>query len=199
MYGGNLTSHSLLTLNNTDDVVSSTTLQIYQNFSSKSSTGQTASPANSGYFPDTYLSKMIRMYSSSDNVVPGAVRLGGLDVDKKYQVILIGSHTLVDANTDKTTTIYTVSGNSQELQTSANTSNVITFNDISPDENGNIDVYVAKKYAHWGYGVLNALKLVEQRQFSINYQAGTHGSVLGDTSQLINSGSNGSQVTAVAN
>ena len=197
-YGGNLVSHNALTLKDSDNNDSSVTVKIQQDFSSKASTaGKTADPANTGYFPDAYLAGLVRMYSASTNVTPGAVRLGGLDINKKYQIVLMGSHNLVDATTDKTKTVYSINGEEKELQTSLNTMNVVTYNNLSPDVSGNIDIYVAKKFANWGYGVLNALQITEEREYTLAYSAGSHGSIIGNTSQLVSAGANGTEVVAV--
>ncbi len=195
-YGGNLTSHSTLTLNDSDNTPSSVTVKIQQDFSSKSSSTGMTTGNNSGYFPDSYLAGMIRMYSADTNIVPGIVRLGGLDVNKRYKIVLMGSHSLVDVTTDKTKTVYSINNVEKELQTSMNTSEVITYENISPDIDGNIDISVAKKFAHWGYGILNALEISEERQYTLTYSAGSNGIILGNTYQAINHGEDGSEVEA---
>jgi len=164
-YGGSRDIDSTLTLKDSDGNLSSNTVKIQQSFNGKSSTnGKTATPANSGVFPDAYLQGYLNVYSKDDVLtnVPGMVRLGGLNVNKKYKIVIMGSHNKVDPIPNKTVTVYSVLGVTKELQTSLNTNNSIIYDDISPDILGNIDISVSKKYLNWGYGVINALELSEK-------------------------------------
>ena len=164
-YGGSRDIDSTLTLKDSDGNLSSNTVKIQQSFNGKSSTnGKTATPANSGVFPDAYLQGYLNVYSKDDVLtnVPGMVRLGGLNVNKKYKIVIMGSHKKVDPIPNKTVTVYSVLGVTKELQTSLNTNNSIIYDDISPDILGNIDISVSKKYLNWGYGIINALELSEK-------------------------------------
>jgi hypothetical protein len=164
LYGGSLTSSQALNnLVDTDGNSSSVGMYIAQNFSSKRpSDGAAANPANSGYFPDYYLQDLLRIYESSTAPVQtGIVRMTGLDTNKKYDLVLIGDHATTLSPTTKTTSIYTIKGVSQQLQTSYNTSNVVTFSNVSPETNGTLDIAVSRAYTNWGYGVLNAFTIKE--------------------------------------
>ncbi|MEI6579059.1 MAG: InlB B-repeat-containing protein, partial [Eubacteriales bacterium] len=172
-YGGDVTIPGTLSLKDGDGNVSSATVGLQTTFT-KGANGKT-SGSNTGYFPDAYLVGNIHKYSASTDTTPGIVRLGGLNVAKKYELVLMGSLATTGLSADKTTTVYSVNGTNKELQTFNNTNNVVTYNNLSPNSNSNIDISVAKKYANWGYGILNALELTETTEniaeYSVTFDA----------------------------
>lgn len=196
-YNGYLVSSPILELKDSDNVASPLTLNIHQSFFSKIDNGTLANPTNTGYFPDAYLKGYIRMYSDSTNTTPGVVRIAGLDVNKKYKIVLLGDIPNVDATLDKTKTIYSINNINKELQNSQNTTNVVTYEGISPDVNGNIDISVGKKFPQWGLAAINALEIQEEKQLVVNYLAGSHGSIDGQDVQTVSENASTTEVTAV--
>jgi len=162
IYGGDKSPYNKLLENlvDTDGNVSSLSVQVVQDFTSKFLNKGMNTGNNSGVIPDAYLQTGLSMYASTQQT--GIVRFGGLDPAKKYDVFIVGSYNI--ASSSKSISLYTIKGETKELNIAQNTANGVTFHEISPEPNGSLDVAVSAKDSYFGYGVLNAVEIRERSQ-----------------------------------
>lgn len=147
-----------------------------------------------------------------------AVADGGYSFDKWSDGVLTPARTDLNISSDKTVTAIFVQAAQYSLIYSAGTGGTITGDAIqvvNENANGTQVTAVANTgytFTKWSDDVLTASRtdtnITEDKavtavftikQYSLSYVAGSNGSITGTTSQTINHGSNGNQVTAVPN
>jgi hypothetical protein len=155
---------------------------------------------------------LVRSYISPDSVLT----LSGLNLLKKYTFILYSGTSL--ASPDNITD-FTINSVKKSMVSSNNTSSLVQFDNIIPNAQGEIIITVG---TDTNYGIINAISIRETENppscidgilnqdetlidvggvcgtaITLTYAAGAHGSLTGTLSQTINSGANGTAVTAV--
>ncbi len=103
---------------------------------------------NSGVFPDDVMKTAY--FESTTNAK--RIRLSGLDVSKKYNLVFFASR----VGTDPRPVVYSAQGKSVTLNATSNTKNTVQLNGLTPDGTGNIEFTVVKG-AGGSFAYLNAL------------------------------------------
>lgn len=104
---------------------------------------------NSGVYPDNVMNTAF--YESATDAK--RIRITGLPLDKKYNLVFFGSRTDV---TDNRNTDYTVGTQTVTLNAASNTKNVVQISGLSPDASGQIE-FTIKRSTGSSYAYLNAL------------------------------------------
>ncbi|MFZ4632288.1 MAG: InlB B-repeat-containing protein [Patescibacteria group bacterium] len=155
---------------------------------------------------------LVRSYISPDSILT----LSGLNQSKKYTFVIYSgaSFSAPDNITD-----FTINGVKKSIISNGNTSQLVQFDNIMPSANGEIIITVG---TDTNYGIINAMSIRETENppscidgilnqdesivdvggvcgtpITLSYVTGAHGSLSGTLSQTINSGSNGSAITAI--
>jgi len=105
---------------------------------------------NSFVFPDTVMQSMFWVQNASQTAV---LQLSGLDQSKVYRIGFEGSSTW---NLDQTAAM-TINGVTKYLNADSNTTEVVYFNNLVPDNNGNLFLTFAAKGQ---YGLLGSLVIM---------------------------------------
>jgi hypothetical protein len=105
---------------------------------------------NSGIYPDKVLSDQYYVQTPDSS----AIQLSNLPAGSSFDLILFNS--VVSAFPSANTTFTINGGASQNLNGTGNTSQVVQFNNVLPDGNGNINIGL-KAGPGGVYGVINAL------------------------------------------
>lgn len=108
--------------------------------------------SNTGIFPDSVLATGI----IDAGATPHTIRFSGMDPNKRYNLVFVGS---INEGTDVTNK-FTAGLVSDTLQARYNTNQSANLNGLIPDVNGQIDVVVTK-LAGSQYIVLNAIQIEE--------------------------------------
>ncbi len=153
----------------------------------------------------------LRSYLSTDS----ELTLSSLNPSKNYSLSFYSSAN----NASSYVTDFTINGTKKSVTSSGNSSEIIAFNNIVPDINGEIIITIG---TDTNYGYLNAMGIREidnlpscsdgiQNQdetgidtggicgvpHTLTYTAGSNGSITGTTPQTVNHSGNGTAVTAV--
>ena len=120
---------------------------------------------DSGIYTDTRIYKWLSTYGKYDtyqSYPESEIMIGWLDANKTYNLKLYGNTNRTDSNTNNTTTVYTIWGESVQLQTSLNTSNEVSINNVSPSTTGTINVnFKSLTENAWVRSYLNVIVLEE--------------------------------------
>jgi hypothetical protein len=203
------TASSSVNLITNAGVSSSIVLTIVNSFAGVSSTGLD--------FTDLPYNAERDSFNIRSTTNPNArLSLSGLNLAKKYKLTFYSSSA---AATPSNVTDFTINGVKKSVTSSGNTSQLVEFDNIIPSNDATIVIDVSTLT---NYGFINALSIRETENppsctdhllnqdeiladiggvcgtpVTLNYSAGAHGSVTGNLSQTINSGSSGTAVTAV--
>lgn len=105
--------------------------------------------SNTGVYPDVVMQTAYFEQSTDAK----RIRISGLQLNKKYNLVFFGSRGEVS---DNRTTEYTVGAQTVTLNAAGNTQNVAKINGLSPNASGEIE-FTFKRGAASSYGYINAL------------------------------------------
>jgi len=137
----------LVNLINTDGVSTGINFTVTSDFAGDFPDGQTTGD-NSGIFPDNALITHFYVFPDAD----ASVRISNLLLNYSYSVEIIGTWQ------SNCTTEYTINEQSFSLNNYLNVSNTVKFDNLTPDDFGNIDLIVSAAGGSPA-GVINALKI----------------------------------------
>lgn len=123
-------------------------IELLTDWNGKNSLGYSTSD-NSGIYPDNVLEGFYFSSFGSETI-----RISGLQNGQPYTFDLLGSRT----GSGDRSTFYEINNLRLELQTLNNASDVVTFDDIMADDNGQVEILIGKSGSS-SYGYLNALAI----------------------------------------
>ncbi len=114
---------------------------------------------NSGLYPDSVISNGAQVYAAS--TTPAKIKIYGLNNSKNYNIKLFGYTSNTGQSGNGAITQYTIGGVTKELIVKSNISQYSEFTSIIPNASGEIEITISPKQAAWGYGMLNAMEIIE--------------------------------------
>ncbi len=116
---------------------------------------------NSGVYPDAVMAEFLYFGTlpgvfSAPNSIPG--KLTGLDPTRTYSLKFFGSSKWWAPSPDNGSTNYTINGVTKSLYVHNNTANVVTFDNLTPNANGEISFVMAVPTGGQ-VGFLNAIEV----------------------------------------
>ncbi|MGN6438463.1 MAG: PA14 domain-containing protein, partial [Agriterribacter sp.] len=135
-------------LKNDKGVNSGLSIKILESGLGSGSTGMNTGN-NSGVFPDSVIRSNYRVGGIAKNM-----RIAGLNVNKRYNVIFFGSY---NANDKDYVTAYTIKGQTVLLNARVNTKNTAEIQNLQPETDGTLTLNIAKSGTVAPYGFINAM------------------------------------------
>ncbi|MGE0078014.1 MAG: GDSL-type esterase/lipase family protein [Bacteroidales bacterium] len=163
------TAGSISDLVNTSSNQTGISLSVHDAFTGVNTAGTTSPDASIGFDASATSDSFFGSTGDHSGVIEatGGVTLSGLDINSKYSFTIFASR---DGATDNRETQYVITGSEKDtayLNTSSNTSNVCTIEDMIPADNGTITIDVApgpnnnndKGYYYLGAIIINYSKV----------------------------------------